>query len=265
MFALNGRAIALSIAATALCAALIGIGCSSRSSGGGSTLTGSAAPSLKPVSPGGLYQEIRVVKRYIPKGRYGRASHRAMRPRYITVHSTQNYTGDAWDHAKALENGKLRARKRRGGNRIGYLTWHFTVQEDVVLQHLPTNEQGEHADFDGPGNNYSIGIEMCEHRGNSRTATLDRTAKLCASLMYQYKIPLRNVVPHYHWPRKGLSPEHKDCPHFLMTDGRPGRRWDDFLAQVNYHYRRIQAPQPKLAFAGGPAEVVAAADAYAAE
>ena len=33
---------------------------------------------------------------------------------------------------------------------------------------MPTNEQGEHADFDGPGNRYSIGIEMCENRGNNR-------------------------------------------------------------------------------------------------
>ena len=39
------------------------------------------------------------------------------------------------------------------------------------------------SDFNGPGNNYSIGVEMCEHRGNSRQRTLERTAKLCASLI----------------------------------------------------------------------------------
>ena len=166
-----------------------------------------------------------------------------MKPRYITVHSTQNYNGDAWDHARALEKGKLRAPKRRNGNRIGYLTWHFTVQEDVVIQHLPTIEQGEHADFNGPGNNYSIGIEMCEHRGNSRRSTLDRTAKLCASLMHQYKIPLKNVVPHQHWPRKGIKQEHKNCPHFLMTNGRPGKKWSQFLRSVKRQYNRIQVPQ----------------------
>ena len=165
-----------------------------------------------------------------------------MKPRFITVHSTQNYDGDAWDHARALERGKLRAPKRRGGNRIGYLTWHFTVQQDVVMQHLPTNEQGEHADFDGVGNNYSIGIEMCEHRGNSRSQTLERTAKLCASLMHQYNLPLRSVVPHYHWPRKGMKPEHKNCPHYLMTNGRPGRKWNDFLQLVKGEYERIYAP-----------------------
>ena len=205
--------------------------------------TTSLKVSTGPLSPVHLYREIKVVKKFIPKGRYGRKYKRAMKPRYITVHSTQNYNGDAWDHARALEKGKLRAPKRRNGNRIGYLTWHFTVQEDVVIQHLPTIEQGEHADFNGPGNNYSIGIEMCEHRGNSRRSTLDRTAKLCASLMYQYKIPLKNVVPHQHWPRKGTKQEHKNCPHFLMTNGRPGKKWSQFLRSVKRQYNRIQVPQ----------------------
>lgn len=201
---------------------------------------GSANAGSAQVSRGQLYREVRVKKMYIRKGTYGRKIHRSMSPRYITVHSTQNYSGDAYDHAKALRNGKLRARKRIGGNRIGYLTWHFTVQDDVAIQHIPTNEQGEHADFDGIGNNYSIGIEMCEHRGNSREQTLDRTAKLCASLMNEYNIPLRNVVPHYHWPRKGTSPLHKNCPHFLLDNGKPGRKWRDFQNKVNYHYKRIR-------------------------
>lgn len=205
--------------------------------------TTSIKSSTGALSPAHLYREIKVVKKFIPKGRYGRKYKRTMKPRYITVHSTQNYNGDAWDHARALAKGKLRAPKRRNGNRIGYLTWHFTVQEDVVIQHLPTIEQGEHADFNGPGNNYSIGIEMCEHRGNSRQSTLDRTAKLCASLMHQYNIPLKNVVPHQHWPRKGIKQEHKNCPHFLMTNGRPGKKWSQFLRSVKRQYNRIQVPQ----------------------
>jgi N-acetylmuramoyl-L-alanine amidase len=201
---------------------------------------GSGSSTGGPVSRSELYREVNVKKMYIRRGTHGRKVHRSMRPKYITVHSTQNYTGDAYAHAKALRNGKLRAYKRKGGNRIGYLTWHFTIQEDVAIQHIPTNEQGEHADFDGPGNNYSIGIEMAEHRGNSRAQTTDRTARLCASLMKEYNIPLSKVVPHYHWPRKGASPENKNCPHFLMDNGRPGKKWDGFLDQVNRHYKRLK-------------------------
>ncbi len=237
--------IALYAAAGALLAAGIMVSCTT--SGIESTTKLERVTASSKLTPGGvtekqMFREIRVVKRFIPKGRYGRKVHRAMKPRYITIHSTQNYDGDAWDHARALERGKLRAPKRRGVNRIGYLTWHFTVQQDVVMQHLPTNEQGEHADFDGVGNNYSIGIEMCEHRGNSRAQTLERTAKLCASLMRQYNLPLRSVVPHYHWPRKGLKTEHKNCPHYLMTNGRPGRKWNDFLQMVKHEHERIYVP-----------------------
>jgi N-acetylmuramoyl-L-alanine amidase len=104
---------------------------------------------------------------------------------------------------------------------------------------MPTSEQGEHADFDGPGNRYSIGIEMCEHRGSNRAATLERTAKLTAYLMKKHGIPLSNVVPHYHWPRRGCSPAHKNCPWFLLDHGRPGAKWRWFQGKVNYYYRSL--------------------------
>jgi len=226
-----------SILTGAILAAVL-VACGSTKPGANTPGTTQLAPGK--VTPGQLYRMVNVKKIYIRRSTYGRKERRPMRPRYITVHSTQNYSGDAYAHASALQNGKLRAYKRKGGNRIGFLTWHFTVQQDVAIQHLPTNEQGEHADFDGPGNNYSVGIEMCEHRGNNREQTLERTAILCASLMNEYDIPLRNIVPHYHWPRKGTSPEHKDCPHFLMTNGRPGPKWDAFVRRVNHHYQRIQ-------------------------
>lgn len=200
------------------------------------------------VTPATLLQrEINLVPRLIPKGTNGRRWHRPMSPRYITIHATENYTGDAFAHATALKNGKLRANRRPGGNRIGFLTWHFTVQDNCAVQHLPTTEQGEHADFDGPGNNYSIGIEMCEHRGNNLAATVDRTARLAAYLMYEHRIPLRNVVPHYHWPRRGVNPPNKPCPHFLLDNGRPGRKWANFLSRVQMHYNRIiPGPCPRI-------------------
>ena len=213
--------------------------------------TASLAPRFVPPtslkSPATLYREANVKKDLIPRGRHARKYHRSMDPRYITIHSTQNFSSgaDALKHSEALKNGKLRSRKRRGGNRIGYLVWHFTVDEDRVVQHLPTSEQGEHADFSGPGNRYSIGIEMCENRGNSRSATIERTAKLTAYLMHEHDIPLRKVVPHYHWPRRGLSPSHKNCPHYLLDNGRPGAKWKWFLAKVNKYYQSVEKPSPE--------------------
>lgn len=154
---------------------------------------------------------------------------RYMRPLYITIHSTQNWSkgADAYRHALALKRGAL-----------GKIGWHFTTDENVSVQHLPTNEEGNHAEnyYGGPGNKYSIGIEMCEHPGNSLNRTVDRTARLTAYLMHKHKLPLNRVVPHYKWRRKGSKP-HKNCPHFLLDNGRPGRKWDNFLKQVDRYYK----------------------------
>jgi N-acetylmuramoyl-L-alanine amidase len=210
------------------------------------------SPNVRPVSAGGqtakpggmstsrMLREVNLKVDMVRSGTHGRKVVRPMTPRYITIHSTQNYTADAERHSLALKRGALRSPKTRTGNRIGYLIWHYTVDDRVAIQHMPLNEQGEHADFNGPGNRLSVGIEMCEHRGSNRAATMDRTAKLTAVLMKQRGIPLRNVVPHYHWPRKGRNPPNKNCPHFLLDNGRPGAKWRQFLARVNHHYKRLE-------------------------
>ena len=186
-----------------------------------------------------MYREVNLRADMVPRGRHGRKVVRPMRPRYITIHSTQNYRADANQHSVALKRGALRSQKTKTGNRIGYLIWHFTVDDHEAIQHMPISEQGEHADFHGPGNRLSIGIEMCEHRGSSRRATIERTAKLTAILMKKQGISLRHVVPHYHWPRKGRNPANKNCPHFLLDNGKPGKKWRWFLGRVNYYYQRI--------------------------
>lgn len=205
--------------------------------------TASPAAAPQPVSvkmlpkkaPSKLLGEVRVRKDYLPRNARGRSGSRSMRPRYITIHSTQNWSkgADAWRHSLALKRSKL-----------GRLSWHYTVDENVAVQHLPTNLTGRHADFDGPGNRYSIGIEMCEHPGNSRTVTVERSAKLAAYLMYKHDIPLSKVVPHYHWPRHGMNPPNKNCPHFLLDNGRPGRKWRGFQAKVQKHYEEITKAAP---------------------
>ncbi len=206
-----------------------------------------AVPVDRKVTPLQLLRETGLEQSLIKSGTAGRRQYRPMRARYITIHSTQNYTAGARQHALALHRGALRATRRKGGNRIGFLTWHFTTEATLAVQHLPTTEQGEHADFDGPGNNYSIGIEMCEHRGNNLARTIDNTAKLTAFLMYSKGIPLSNVRAHYHWERKGLPTPHKNCPHFLMDNGRPGPTWQWFQRRVSAHYSRLTSgPAPRL-------------------
>ena len=98
-----------------LLCAVIAASCVSNGGGGGGSSPwqarlGAAGPDITPL--GLLQQEIRLTPRLIPKGTVGRSWHRPMNPRYNTIHSTQNYTGDAFAHSKALNGGKLRATRR---------------------------------------------------------------------------------------------------------------------------------------------------------
>lgn len=177
---------------------------------------------------------LQINQALIPAGQYGRKRTRKMSPRYITIHSTQNYAvgANARTHARLLQRGGLTSQH----NSLGYLTWHFTVDAFSIYQSLPTNEQGQHADYEGPGNRSSIGIEMCQNRDHSQEAILDRTARLTAQLMRQHRIPIQNVVPHQHWRMIRYSDKrdlgNKNCPNFLMTNGQPGPKWQAFLKRI---------------------------------
>ncbi len=167
----------------------------------------------------------------VPEGRYGRHLEFPLRPRYITIHSTQNPGATAAQHGRGMQRGAFRGRSQ--WNRTGYLTWHFTVDDREVVQSLPTNIQGEHADHEGPGNTTSIGIEICEFRDARRQAVaVARAAKLTAWLRRQYGIPLDHVVPHQHWPQRHFGSYQKNCPVILLNRGQPGRKWNAFLRQV---------------------------------
>lgn len=168
----------------------------------------------------------------IPDGRYGRHKKFPLRVRYITIHSTGSPGGTAAAHARLLSTGRIRAKTQ--WNRRGYNFWHYTVDDREIVQHLPLNEVGEHADHDGPGNATSIGIEICEFREPARQrAAIERAAKLAAWLRRKYGLPLHHVVPHYHWTMHRFNHWNKPCPRILMDGGRPGRKWNAFLGLVS--------------------------------
>lgn len=178
-----------------------------------------------PRSEGQMFREINARNTPMPASTRARKGGGYMRPKFITVHSTANPSGDALDHVSYLNNGKS-----------GLLNWHFTVDQNMVVKHLPLDETGRHADRGGYGDKFSIGIEMCEKRSHNAAATYMRAAKLCAILMKQYNIPLRNVVPHYFWTRK-------NCPGPLLDAGRPGYKWSWFISRVDYYKRCLDAPR----------------------
>lgn len=198
----------------------------------------SDVPMMYGLSGRQLLTEVNLRSSFVPPSALLRSVHPAMTPSFITIHATGSTSMNANQFAMGMARG-LPSTKRVGAKRGGRLSWHFTVDGGYAMQHLSTYVQGGHADFNGPGNQTSIGIEMCEYRGVDLNAVMDRTARLTAYLMWKHHIPLSHVVPHYHWPRAGMKPVHKACPHFLMDNGRPGAKWADFKSRVYAHYRRL--------------------------
>jgi N-acetylmuramoyl-L-alanine amidase len=184
-----------------------------------------------------LRQEI------IPKGMPNRPTGRKLEsPRFITVHSTQTYLKSADSKLFANSLSKAWTKSTDPRSRTGYKAWHFTVDQNSVAQHLPLDEQGDHADFSGPGNRSSIGIEMCENAGSNQQQIIDRTARLVAWICLIEKIPVTKVKMHWHWPqtKKDGSKYAKPCPHFFVTDGnvpQPNERWTSFLSAVERYIK----------------------------
>ncbi len=175
-----------------------------------------------------MAREVNIKVRMMPTSSKARRGAKVMRPTFITMHSTANHrtTATAMQHAKALNSGRLPT------------SWHFSVDTQMAVQHLPLNSTAWHAGT-AAGNNNSIGIEMCESesvRGN-HFRTWDRAAKLAALLMKRYNIPLRRVVPHYHWYGK-------NCPKPLLDNGRPGAKWAWYISRVDYYYRCLNKGVP---------------------
>jgi len=176
-------------------------------------------------------------KTLLPPNVHGRLVKRTMSPGYITIHATENPESTAARHALYLSN-----KGKRSGikGRSGWVTWHFTVDNREIVQHLLATEQGDHADFGGKGDRNSIAIEICEFSNpRKQAAALDRAARLAVALADRYDIPTREIVPHKHWPRPDF-PYGKPCPKILLArdSSVPGSwclgvKWKQFLAHVN--------------------------------
>ena len=133
---------------------------------------------------------------------------------YITLHDTGNPArgANALNHAKYLKNGPS-------------VSWHYTVDDIRVVQHLPDSESAWHTGTN-KGNTTSIGIEVCINSDGNLKAAYDRAAVLCATLCRAHGIPAANIVQHNFW-------NGKDCPK-TMRAGSP-YSFGTFLSRVKEH------------------------------
>lgn len=150
---------------------------------------------------------------YIPKGRKNRPG--GTNPDdAITIHETGNDAkgADAAAHAAWLKSDDAAGK---------YISYHFTVDDHSIVQHLPDSEPAYHAgDGDnGPGNTTSIGIEICVNEDGDFERAKANAASLVRLLMAEHGIPLDKVVQHNHW-------NGKDCPKTIRAT--PGG-WEAIL------------------------------------
>lgn len=202
------------------------------------TLTG--CQSSRPASGGPSSARGVVVKNAVlPADYHGRLVRRTMRPRYITVHATQNRGGTAANHSSLLRGKGIRSKNNPRFGRSGWVVWHYTVDDREAIQHLLPTEQGDHADYGGRGDTASIGVEICEFSSRRQQAeSIDNAARLVATLAERYNIPKANIVPHMHWPRWDFA-HGKPCPRILLERDRRapggwrlGTKWNAFLDRV---------------------------------
>jgi N-acetylmuramoyl-L-alanine amidase CwlA len=144
----------------------------------------------------------------IPSGNSNRPG-TAITVTHITIHNTDNSNAgaDALAHARYVKGADARARR---------VSWHFTVDDQNCVRHLPLTEMGWHAGQ--RGNARSVAIEICQNQGIDQNAAIDRACLLTAVLMKQLDIPANKIVSHQFWTTK-------NCPRVILE------RWNGGMAR----------------------------------
>jgi N-acetylmuramoyl-L-alanine amidase len=163
---------------------------------------------------------IVIQQRLIPDGSPNKPS-KPMTPQWITIHNTDNTSVTAESHARYLLDGS-------GGRQA---SWHYTVDDKSIFQHLRDNEQGWHSgDGTGAGNATSIGIEVCMYLKMNTERCWRNAVWLVASLLTRHKLSVDRVVPHKKWSGK-------KCPSQILP------YWDKFVQMVRDELRMLQPPK----------------------
>lgn len=148
--------------------------------------------------------DLKIIQSLIPVKHSKARPKYSMQAKYITVHNTGNAGATGKQNADYVVNQNE------------YKSWHFTVGNNEVYQHLPITESGWHCGDgeNGIGNRNSIGIEIAEVYGADRTAI-----KFVAELIKATGISIDKVVSHKNWSGK-------NCPRLILP------HWDSFIEDI---------------------------------
>ena len=153
---------------------------------------------------------------------------------YIVIHDT----GSAAPGATARSHANwLESMTNGDAEDASWVSWHFTIDENETIQHVPLDEVAYHAGDGsttypntwsgglGGGNRNGIGIETCINYGSDYNVTMRRTAKVVAELLIDFNLGLDRVKQHYDFSGK-------NCPQTL----READRWEEFMSLVEIEY-----------------------------
>lgn len=156
-----------------------------------------------------------------------------MVPRWIVVHETDNTDkgADANAHARYLLNVS------KAGT--PYVSWHYTVDENQIIQHIPDNEIAWHAGDWGKdkvegGNARGIGIELCVNAGSDFNKVFANAVWLVAFLCKKYNFTVDGVA------RQHFDFTGKNCPATIRATGR----WTEFKSKVTLELNSAPTVNP---------------------
>lgn len=167
----------------------------------------------------GIKFEHKVIK---PKGKANaRTLTPITKPIYIVVHNTANTspTAGADNHAIYMQNIENADKT--------YLSWHFTVDESKIIQHLPLTEHGWHSgDGNGKGNKNGIAIEIAENKNYKKCE--ENAIKLIVELMNEFKVPIDRIQPHRYF-----AASKKLCPRNILKSEKTWKSdWKAFQSRI---------------------------------
>jgi N-acetylmuramoyl-L-alanine amidase len=111
-----------------------------------------------------------------------------------------------------------------------YASWHFSVDEYFIYQHLPLDENAWHTgdgEEEGSGNRVAIGIEICEHVDQKNYHQAEENAiALIVYLMDKLKINIQKVKPHQAYSGKY-------CPRVILKRDGSFTKFHNRIAEAS--------------------------------
>lgn len=158
-----------------------------------------------------ILMTINIKQLLVTPSKYNLKCPYTMDAQYLTIHNTANDASAANEINYMVNNNHQ-------------VSYHFAVDDQVVIQGLPLNRNGWHCgDGQGHGNMQSIGIEICYSKsGGERYVNAEILAiQLIAQLLHEREWKIDRVKKHQDWSGKY-------CPHRILDEGR----WASFLNRV---------------------------------